>query len=65
MLGALIRSLLPEPPSLPATRPIVQTNEPEGPGRGDGFACYGACPLLDLEPEHGFPVLVVRGRRAL
>jgi len=33
-----------------------------GPGRGDVFALYGACPLMDVQPEEGFPVLVVRGR---
>ena len=65
MLGALLRAILPDKPAPLTARPIVQTNEPEGPGRGDGFAFHSACPLLELEPEEGFPVLVVHGRRAL
>lgn len=63
--GALLRRLMPAPPLPPRPRPIVQTNEPEGPRDSDGAAFYNACPMLELTPDGGFPVLVVRGRRAL
>ena len=65
MLGSLLRALMPPEIPAPSPRPIVLTNEPEGPGRGDGFAFDGPCPILDFAPEGGFPVLVVHGGRAL
>ena len=64
MLIALLRRLWPREPAV-FPRPLVHTNEAEGPGRGDAVPFYAACPLLDVEPEDGFPVIFVRGRRAL
>ena len=45
MLGALLRAILPDKPAPRTARPIVQTKEPEGPGRGDGFVFTAPAPF--------------------